>query len=86
MFTKQISEMKYEVIFESEDEVKKFNDFMFPKKWFKAADVMRILGINRVTLSHYVTRGLLKVDPDYTGKQYRYDYDSVMELKTKKGR
>lgn len=54
------------------------------KQSLKASDVMSILNISRVTLCHYVKRGLIKIDTNYTGKQYRYNYDSVMELKDKK--
>lgn len=81
MYTKQIDNMKYEVIFESEDELTKFKNFMNPPKTLKAGEVMNILNITRVTLCHYVKRGLIEIDTNYTGGQYRYNYDSVMKLK-----
>jgi hypothetical protein len=46
----------------------------------KASEVMALLGISRVTLCHYVKKGLITVDSNYTGKQYRYNKDSVMAL------
>lgn len=46
----------------------------------KANEVMELLDISRVTLCHYVKRGLIKVDTNYTGKQYRYNKDSVLTL------
>lgn len=46
----------------------------------KANEVMELLGISRVTLCHYVKRGLIKIDTNYTGKQYRYNKDSVLAL------
>ena len=46
----------------------------------KAAEVMALLNISRVTLCHYVKRGLITIDTNYTGKQYRYNKDSVMAL------
>ncbi len=46
----------------------------------KASEVMALLGISRVTLCHYVKKGLITIDSNYTGKQYRYNKDSVMAL------
>jgi hypothetical protein len=46
----------------------------------KASEVMALLGISRVTLCHYVKKGLITVDSNYTGKQYRYNKDSVLAL------
>jgi hypothetical protein len=46
----------------------------------KASEVMSMLNISRVTLCHYVKRGLITIDSNYTGKQYRYNKDSVMAL------
>lgn len=46
----------------------------------KAAEVMALLGISRVTLCHYVKKGLITIDSNYTGKQYRYNKDSVLAL------
>ena len=46
----------------------------------KANEVMELLDISRVTLCHYVKRGLIKIDTNYTGKQYRYNKDSVLAL------
>ena len=46
----------------------------------KAAEVMKLLNISRVTLCHYVKRGLITIDTNYTGKQYRYNKDSVLAL------
>ena len=46
----------------------------------KASEVMALLGISRVTLCHYVKKGLIKIDTNYTGKQYRYNKESVLEL------
>lgn len=46
----------------------------------KAAEVMSMLNISRVTLCHYVKKGLITIDSNYTGKQYRYNKDSVMAL------
>lgn len=84
MYTKQISGMKYEVIFESEKELKDFKDFINPPKSLKACEAMEILGVTRVTLCHYVKQGLLKVSQAYEGSRYSYDYDSVMALKGRK--
>jgi hypothetical protein len=46
----------------------------------KASEVMSMLNISRVTLCHYVKKGLITVDSNYTGKQYRYNKDSVLAL------
>lgn len=46
----------------------------------KASEVMSTLGISRVTLCHYVKKGLIKIDHNYTGKQYRYNKNSVLAL------
>ena len=49
----------------------------------KAAEVMSMLNISRPTLCHYVKKGLITIDSNYTGKQYRYNKDSVLALLTK---
>ena len=49
----------------------------------KANEVMALLDISRPTLCHYVKRGLIKIDTNYTGKQYRYNKDSVLALMKK---
>ena len=49
----------------------------------KAAEVMSMLNISRPTLCHYVKKGLITIDSNYTGKQYRYNKDSVMSLLNK---
>lgn len=49
----------------------------------KAKEVMTLLDISRPTLCHYVKRGLITVDTNYTGKQYRYNKDSVLALLNK---
>ena len=49
----------------------------------KANEVMELLDISRVTLCHYVKRGLIKIDTNYTGKQYRYNKESVFALMKK---
>lgn len=49
----------------------------------KAAEVMSMLDISRPTLCHYVKRGLITIDSNYTGKQYRYNKDSVLALMKK---
>ena len=46
----------------------------------KAAEVMSMLNISRPTLCHYVKKGLITVDSNYTGKQYRYNKESVLAL------
>lgn len=46
----------------------------------KASEVMELLDISRPTLCHYVKRGLITIDTNYTGKQYRYNKDSVLAL------
>ena len=46
----------------------------------KANEVMALLNISRPTLCHYVKKGLITIDSNYTGKQYRYNKDSVMAL------
>jgi len=84
MYTKQIDNLKYEVIFESEEELNNFKTFMNPPKALKAAEVMKLLDITRVTLCHYVKRGLIEIDTNYTGKQYRYNAESVYRLKGSK--
>lgn len=50
-------------------------------KSLKAGEVMEILGISRVTLCHYVQRGLIEIDSNYTGGQYRYNAASVYKLR-----
>jgi predicted site-specific integrase-resolvase len=50
------------------------------KESLKASEVMALLNISRPTLCHYVKRGLIKIDTNYTGKQYRYNKDSVLSL------
>lgn len=49
----------------------------------KASEVMALLEISRPTLCHYVKKGLITIDSNYTGKQYRYNKDSVMALLNK---
>lgn len=49
----------------------------------KAAEVMSMLNISRPTLCHYVKKGLITIDSNYTGKQYRYNKDSVLALLNK---
>ena len=49
----------------------------------KAAEVMSMLNISRPTLCHYVKKGLITIDSNYTGKQYRYNKDYVMALLNK---
>ena len=49
----------------------------------KANEVMALLDISRPTLCHYVKRGLIKIDTNYTGKQYRYNKESVLALMKK---
>lgn len=49
----------------------------------KAAEVMSMLNISRPTLCHYVKKGLITIDSNYTGKQYRYNKDSVLALMKK---
>ena len=49
----------------------------------KASEVMSMLNISRVTLCHYVKKGLITIDSNYTGKQYRYNKDSVLALLNK---
>jgi hypothetical protein len=46
----------------------------------KASEVMSMLNISRPTLCHYVKKGLITIDSNYTGKQYRYNKDSVLAL------
>jgi hypothetical protein len=46
----------------------------------KAAEVMSMLNISRPTLCHYVKKGLIIIDSNYTGKQYRYNKESVLAL------
>ena len=54
-----------------------------PVDSLKAAEVMALLNISRPTLCHYVKKGLITVDSNYTGKQYRYNKDSVLALLNK---
>lgn len=49
----------------------------------KAAEVMSMLNISRPTLCHYVKKGLITIDSNYTGKQYRYNKESVLALLNK---
>lgn len=49
----------------------------------KASEVMALLEISRPTLCHYVKKGLITIDSNYTGKQYRYNKDSVLALLNK---
>ena len=46
----------------------------------KASEVMALLNISRPTLCHYVKKGLITIDSNYTGKQYRYNKESVLAL------
>lgn len=52
----------------------------------RAGEVMDMLNISRNTLCSYVKKGLIKIDPNYKGKQYRYLADSVVALRDKKKR
>lgn len=52
-------------------------------EFLKAAEVMSMLNISRPTLCHYVKKGLITIDSNYTGKQYRYNKDSVLALLNK---
>ena len=52
-------------------------------KSLKASEVMALLNISRPTLCHYVKKGLIIIDSNYTGKQYRYNKDSVLALMKK---
>lgn len=81
MILKQLAKNKYEIEFETEADTERFKDYLFPKKQLKAAEVMEILGISRVTLCHYVKQGKLKVYQAFDGAKYTYDYDSVMKLR-----
>lgn len=74
---------KYIVEFDSEVELQKFKDYIFPPKTLKAGEVMKMLKITRQTLCHYVKAGLIKVSSRYDGGQYQYDYDSVMKILNK---
>lgn len=49
-------------------------------KSLRASEVMALLDISRNTLSRYVKKGLLEVDKDYKGKQYRYSTSSVYQI------
>ncbi len=51
----------------------------------KSKEVLKLLGISRVTLSHYVTNGKLKVTKLHNG-YYDYDKDSVFKLLKKEYR
>ena len=46
----------------------------------RASEVMSILNITRQTLTSYVKRGLIKLEPNPNGKQYRYNAKSVYSL------
>jgi len=46
----------------------------------RASEVMSILNITRQTLTSYVKRGLIKLEPNPNGKQYRYSAKSVYAL------
>lgn len=46
----------------------------------RASEVMNILNITRQTLTSYVKRGLIKLEPNPNGKQYRYSAKSVYAL------
>ena len=46
----------------------------------RASEVMSILNITRQTLTSYVKRGLIKLEPNPNGKQYRYNAKSVYAL------
>lgn len=83
MKLEQLSDLKFIVEFDSEEEYQNFKLLKTVDTSMKAAEVMQLLNISRPTLCHYVKRGLVKIDSSYTGKQYRYDRDSVMKLLTK---
>lgn len=71
---------RYYIEFESEEELLNFKSYINTKKLndsMKAGDVMKVLNITRQTLCHYVKNGLIKIDTNYTGKQYRYNKESV---------
>ena len=46
----------------------------------RASEVMSILNITRQTLTSYVKRGLIKLESNPNGKQYRYNAKSVYSL------
>ena len=46
----------------------------------RASEVMSILNITRQTLTSYVKRGLINLEPNPNGKQYRYNAKSVYAL------
>lgn len=54
------------------------------RPWMKAGEAMEILGVSRKVLSTYVKKGLIKVEPNPVGKQYRYNRESILALKNKK--
>lgn len=76
-------EGKVLVDFDTEAEKVNFIRLMMSTESLKAGEVMQILNITRQTLCHYVKRGLIKIDTNYTGGQYRYNRDSVMALLNK---
>lgn len=53
------------------------------RPWMKAGEAMEILGVSRKVLSTYVKKGLIKVEPNPAGGQYRYDSESVLALAAK---
>jgi len=80
----QVNNNKYVVEFDSELERSRFESFVTTDNSLRAADVMKMLNITRPTLCHYVKKGLIKIDKSYTGKQYRYERESVMALMEEK--
>lgn len=76
-------EGKVLVDFDTEAEKVNFIRLMMSTESLKAGEVMQILNITRQTLCNYVKRGLIKIDTNYTGGQYRYNRDSVMALLNK---
>jgi hypothetical protein len=74
---RQLSDLTYEIVFDSEKERNSFLD----NKWMKASDVMKALNISRVTLCNYVKRGLIETYQPFPNSKYLYGRASVMRLR-----
>ncbi len=77
MTYRQLSDLTYEIVFDSERERNSFLD----DRWMKAADVMKALNISRVTLCNYVKRGLIVAYQPFPNSKYLYGRASVMRLR-----
>lgn len=80
----QLQDGRIIVEFQTDQEKYNFIKLLMPTESMKAGEVMQVLNITRQTLCNYVKRGLIEIDTNYTGGQYRYNRESVNKLLNKK--